>query len=449
MEFEQAFKGGGEANRHARVRFGAATDNCPAAGAGPATEPRVEPAPPPAPPDDLREPAEARRPRRDTRSVPPSPPVPPEPQRAWSVEERLGGDWTVWIGGVALALGGLLLVRYAIDEGYLGPAARCVIGLVFGLALAGAGEALRRREKTSGAPTQIPAVLTASGAVAAFGAVYAAHAVYGFVGPAAAFLALGVLALATILAAALHGPWLAGLGLVGAGAAPALVTAPEPNLWPVVAYLAIVCAAAYALADLRGWRWLGRCAAAIGGAWAIAMALDDNNYYLHAAFTQMLISTALATLFLVYLPRFARSGEPATIDRDASLVHLGLGAAAVAVIFAAQGRFDLPSAAMIGVMIAGLSHAGARIPAAAPLTLIAGALACAALALWERRTVLGPPPSLLFVEPENPTAFIAFAVASGCVVAALGAGDSRSAGCSIARRRFSMPSPRPSRRWRC
>jgi len=28
-----------------------------------------------------------------------------------SLEERLGARWTVWVGGLALALGGLLMVR--------------------------------------------------------------------------------------------------------------------------------------------------------------------------------------------------------------------------------------------------------------------------------------------------------------------------------------------------
>jgi uncharacterized membrane protein len=53
-------------------------------------------------------------------SVPPSPPPPPsapdsaEPRMGF--EERLGTQWTVWVGGVALALGGFFLVRYSIEQ---------------------------------------------------------------------------------------------------------------------------------------------------------------------------------------------------------------------------------------------------------------------------------------------------------------------------------------------
>jgi uncharacterized membrane protein len=64
---------------------------------------------------------------------PSAPPSQSSPSRG--LEERFGTRWTVWIGGVALALGGLLLVRYSIEQGYFGPAARCVLGGVFGSAL--------------------------------------------------------------------------------------------------------------------------------------------------------------------------------------------------------------------------------------------------------------------------------------------------------------------------
>ena len=86
--------------------------------------------------------------------------------------------------------------------------------------------------------------------------VYAAYALYGFLGPAVAFVLLGVVALATLAAALLHGPALAALGLVGAYVTPLLVSTDEPNFWALYIYLAVVTAAAFALARFRLWRWL-------------------------------------------------------------------------------------------------------------------------------------------------------------------------------------------------
>src|SRR5687768_11600278 len=44
---------------------------------------------------------------------PPPPTAPAGPGRQISFEERFGTRWTVWIGGVALALGGIFLVKYS------------------------------------------------------------------------------------------------------------------------------------------------------------------------------------------------------------------------------------------------------------------------------------------------------------------------------------------------
>ncbi|MGL4444002.1 MAG: DUF2339 domain-containing protein, partial [Alsobacter sp.] len=190
--------------------------------------------------------------------------APPEPAIAaavaapprQSLEEVIGTRWAVWLGGIALALGGLFLVRFAIEEGFFGPAARVISGALFSLALMAAGEWMRRRDAGGVAttvslgrlpPAPVPAVLTAAGTLAAFATAYAAHALYDMIGPATAFVLLGAIGIGTMAAAALHGPWLAALGLVAAFVAPLLVSSADPKPWPVVIYLAVVAASAYGL----------------------------------------------------------------------------------------------------------------------------------------------------------------------------------------------------------
>ena len=151
-----------------------------------------------------------------------------------------------------------------------------MLGLILAAALVAAGEYLRRREgaqaSLGGVPVAyVPGVLTAAGTVAAFGSIYAAHALYGFIGPGVAFIALGATGLAAMLAAALHGPALAGLGLLGSLAAPLLVASDRPEPWPVVVYVAVVVAAAYWLARARHWLWLALSAAAGGGLWSLVL----------------------------------------------------------------------------------------------------------------------------------------------------------------------------------
>src|SRR5262245_20138860 len=110
-------------------------------------------------------------------AAPEGPPsaVPDAPQAVTmpTLEERLGTRWAVWVGGLALALGGILLVRYSIEQGVFGPGVRVVLGLLFALLLIAAGEWFRRSERVS--PVEaIPAapvrgILTAGGTMRGVG----------------------------------------------------------------------------------------------------------------------------------------------------------------------------------------------------------------------------------------------------------------------------------------
>ena len=156
---------------------------------------------------------------------PPSPPTPAAPRE--SFEQRIGTRWVVWVGGVALALGGIFLVSFAVDQGYVGPKVRLALAGLLAVALVVAGEWARRSERISGfvglPSAHVPSILTAAGTMIAFATVYAAYALYEFIGPAIAFVLLGAVAIATLAAALLHGPALAALGLVGAEVVPLMV----------------------------------------------------------------------------------------------------------------------------------------------------------------------------------------------------------------------------------
>src|SRR5690349_11430598 len=206
--------------------------------------------------------------------VAPPPVPPPAPQPADpGLEEQLGTRWVVWIGGLTLALGGFFLVRYSIEAGLVGPRVRIFCGGLFALALLAAGEWTRRKESISDivalSIANIPAILTAAGTAVAFATVYAAYALYGFLAPASAFILLGLVALGTLAAALLHGPALAGLGVVGAFVTPMLVSSEQPDYWALYIYLAIVTAASFGLARIRLWRWLAVTTIAFALFWTL------------------------------------------------------------------------------------------------------------------------------------------------------------------------------------
>ena len=223
--------------------------------------------------------------------------------RQSEVETALGTRWAVWVGGIALALGGLFLIRYTIEAGIFGPGVRLTMAGILGLVLIAGAEFIRRtgfKVPVQGATgAYIPAILTGAGAFILFGTVYAAHAIYGFIGPAPAFALLGAIGIAAIAASLVHGLALAGIGLVGAMVTPALISSQAPNPWALFVYLAIVLAATAAVARIRDWKALVAVAFAGSGIWTILYMSDAPDANLAAI---LFISLAtLAVLAFVWL----------------------------------------------------------------------------------------------------------------------------------------------------
>ena len=120
--------------------------------------------------------------------------VAPRRRSSADLERAIGARWSVIVGGIAVALGAVFLVRYTIEAGLLGPQARIALGALFSAFLFGAGEWLRRRDKAfsiAAVPNaDIPGILTGAGSVGAFAPGWAAYAVYTFIGPSRAFVEL-------------------------------------------------------------------------------------------------------------------------------------------------------------------------------------------------------------------------------------------------------------------
>ncbi|WP_047309529.1 DUF2339 domain-containing protein [Rhodopseudomonas palustris] len=276
----------------------------------------------------------------------------PEPEKP-GFEERIGTRWVVWVGGLTLALGGFFMVRYSIEQGLLGPGVRVLLGGLFALALLIAGEWTRRKEAVAQLAAlpiaNIPAILTAAGTAVAFATVYAAYALYDFLVPATAFILLGLVALGTLAAALLHGPALAGLGVVAGFATPVLVSSGEPDYWALYIYLAVVTTAAFALARIRLWRWLAVTTVALALLWTLpglegaATLIAPHAFHVIAGF-------ALAALLVVCGLLFGPPIEPGRIEpvSSAALATYLLGAALIVV---ASAHSD-PALIVFAVLVA-------------------------------------------------------------------------------------------------
>ncbi|GGC61943.1 DUF2339 domain-containing protein [Chelatococcus reniformis] len=389
-----------------------------------------EPPAPAGPPERESPKAAPHLPRMPGRAASP-PPAPPLAGTAspthGAFEDRLGGRWAVWVGGVALALGAVLMVRYSIEQGYFGPGARIVCAALFATALLAGGEWFRRREPRVSLPglanAYVPGVLTAAGTVAAFATGYGAHALYGFIGPAAAFVLLGAIALATMFASALHGPALAALGLVGALATPLLVASDDPQPWPLVLYLAFLVAAAYALARVRLWRWLALAAAIGASLWGLLLVLISSSADLGAVVAFVVSQTALSGLFLVADPHRGIADADARLDRFALPVLAAL--AILGVLAAELSAGGGARAAVVGLLALMQLTLALRFSPVSPAALLAAGMGAATLALWPVAELAARVPSAVLPSAAAPTQlpaaiglYLAFTVGLGLVLLA-------------------------------
>ncbi|MFO1123166.1 MAG: DUF2339 domain-containing protein [Hyphomicrobiales bacterium] len=194
---------------------------------------------------------------------------PPAPSR--DMEQQLASRWFVWIGGIAIAIGGLLFVKYAYDNGLISPTLQILLGLLAGACLVAVGEFVRRRAPGGivAAGDYVPAALSAAGLATLFASIYAAYALYQIIGGLPAFLGLAAIGIGALALSRWQGPLIAALGLLGSFVTPALIPSEDPSAWSFFAYLLVIAAASFATLRGRTWWWLGYGAIAGAAAWTV------------------------------------------------------------------------------------------------------------------------------------------------------------------------------------
>lgn len=186
-----------------------------------------------------------------------------------SVEERVmsfatselsGARGFALAGGIVTLLGIVFLFVLAANRGWIGPVARVSIGAVASLAVLLGGVVLRARFGR----LQASLAAVGTGIAGGFATLAAATIIYELLPDWGALLVAAAIAAA---GAALGWRWqsqiLAGLSLVGAAAAPALVALDHEVGAAGTAFAVIVLAAALAAGAVRRWLWLSAAVAAL------------------------------------------------------------------------------------------------------------------------------------------------------------------------------------------
>ncbi|MFN3725607.1 MAG: DUF2339 domain-containing protein [Allosphingosinicella sp.] len=208
------------------------------------------------------EPAESSDAPRDP---PPSTPLPVSFANLF--ESLIGGRLLIWVGAIALVAAAIFLIRFAIEVGVITPELRMIAAAAFGFALLALGEGARLTNRWIDDP-RISQALVGAGLAVLYATVYGSYILYGFIGLKTASMLMLAITVAALGLSLRHGVGTAALGLIGGFLTPWLVGDPDTERLLLLAYLALLDAAVFAIAWRRGWGWLAGVAVLASYGWA-------------------------------------------------------------------------------------------------------------------------------------------------------------------------------------
>ena len=258
-------------------------------------------------------------------------------------ERLVAGRLLIWLGGIALVLAAIFLIRYSIEVGLITPAARMAGAGLFGLVLIAAGEWARRGRLAD--DPRIAQALVGAGVAVLYATIYGSHVLYALIDSRTAFAGMAAVTVAALGLSLRHGVPTAVMGLVGGFLTPLLVGDSNAGVALLLLYLALLDLALFALAWRRGWTWLAAAATVLSFGWTVTIVADRPAD-----------DALLGGVFIVALALAASLVRPGTGRQLALVQPLGLGLLQLAILVArtdigapAWGLFAALSAAAIAL----------------------------------------------------------------------------------------------------
>jgi len=320
-------------------------------------------------------------PRARVASTPPARPTPSAPG-GWKLEQQFGTRAAVWLGAVALALAGAFLVKYSIDQGLIGPTARVVLGLAFGIGLLGGAEWLRSRSAL------VAQGLAASGIAVLYAALLAGTRFYGLFPELVGALGMALTTAIAVVLSRRHGPIVAILGLLGGFLTPIWIGSETPRPWMLMFYLVLLQAGLFFVS--RRMRWTGVAVmtqiAALG--WSALWLIDRDGIGGGSFVVGLYLLGSIAAGIL------AATSAPGTATTKSNLARLqGVVGTAVGVIlmgvFVGVGDFGWIEWAYFAILGAGCLVLATRQSRYESLPWLAAAVGAVTLTTWG----IGLPPA--------------------------------------------------------
>jgi uncharacterized membrane protein len=232
---------------------------------------------------------------------PPMRPTPPPPSFVTpsrapehaDLETRIGSHWLNRIGIAAVLIGVSYFLKYAFDNGWIGPAGRVAIGLIAGIAVVLWSERFRTRGYKAFSYS-----LKAVGIGTMYLSLWAAFQVYHLIGSGPAFVCMLIVTASTCaLALSQDAEILAVFAITGGFSTPVLVSTGVNHEVALFSYVALLDLGILALTAFKPWRrllWLG-----FVGTLILYVAWDAEYYTRSQLQTTLIFATLFFIIFAV------------------------------------------------------------------------------------------------------------------------------------------------------
>jgi uncharacterized membrane protein len=198
----------------------------------PVLEPRIEA---PGPPEEALE--------------PPSPPKMKTQKIRFDVEVLVGGNWLNRVGVVALVIGVIFFLKYALENRWIGEAGQCMLGVLLGVGLIAAAEYFERKRYR-----WFAVGLVGGGIAILYASIFVAFNYYELIGQVPAFLfMILVTGAGVVLAVRYNAQAVAILAMIGGFLTPILCSTGKDQQVILFTYIAILDLGILALAYFKNW----------------------------------------------------------------------------------------------------------------------------------------------------------------------------------------------------
>lgn len=223
-------------------------------------------------------------------------------------------NWLVWVGALAMLIGGGYLVQVIGSHIEFSPIMRVTIAFSISLATVIAGEWFHRREQKSPDRagrakgfTYVPSAITGTGLTGIYCTVIFAFVFYQLLSPSASLVILAGAAFSSLALSLRQGPLMAVLGLIGGYSAPLWISGAEPNYYLLAGYITAISIAATLLMQKIRHAWISPSITVPHILW---MLLLIESMPIEQLFSWLAIFLSLSLYLLFAVPRMGWMLKP-------------------------------------------------------------------------------------------------------------------------------------------